>query len=94
MLRPSAFKWTVRANVFHKSQTKVKKLNKERFEVCLSDETGMVRLSGSCPRAKSVFEQLNVSKVYFISNLHAIEDFNGSIELQFMRSTRASETNL
>ncbi|KAK2701238.1 hypothetical protein QYM36_020094, partial [Artemia franciscana] len=65
MLRPSVFKWTIRAKVFQKSQTvmKNKKVNKERFDVCLCDETGVVKLSGSCPRAKRVFEQLNESKV-------------------------------
>ena len=73
---------------------KNKKVNKERFDVCLCDGTGMVKLSGSGPRSRRIFEQLNESKVYFISNLHVIEDFNGSIELRFMRSTRVSETNL
>ena len=73
---------------------KNKKVNKERFDVCLCDETGVVKLSGSGPRSRKIFEQLNESKVYLISNLHVIEDFNGSIELRFMRSTRVSETNL
>ena len=89
MLRPSVFKWTVRAKVSQKSQTVMKneRVNKERF-------AGMVKLSGSGPRSRRIFEQLNESKVYLISNLHVIEDFNGSIELRFMRSTRVSETNL
>ncbi|KAK2722001.1 hypothetical protein QYM36_002528 [Artemia franciscana] len=42
----------------------------------------MVKLSGSGPRSRRIFEQLNESKVYLISNLHVIEDFNGSIELR------------